>query len=123
VVTSGATFAVGTTTVSCTAVDGGANTSSAKSFTVSVRSASQQVITLQTNVQAVVNDSSTRTNLVSILQNAQAAIARGDTAGACDKMTSFISQVQAQSGKKIVKKTAEALITDGRRIKSALGCA
>jgi hypothetical protein len=85
-------------------------------------SPAQQLTRPQNSVQQVVADSPTRTNLVSLLQNVQAAIGRGDSAGACDKLTSFIRQVKAQSGKKIATLTATDLIADAQRIKAVLAC-
>jgi len=123
VVTSGATFAIGSTTVSCTATDGATNASTAKTFTVTVRGAGDQLAALLAKARDVVQDAPTRSNLVSIVQNAQASVAKGDTAGTCDKLASFISQVQAQSDKKIAKATADGLIVDARRITAVLGCA
>jgi hypothetical protein len=123
VVTSGATFAIGSTTVSCTATDGATNASTAKTFTVTVRGAGDQLAALLAKVRDVVQDAPTRSNLVSIVQNAQSSVAKGDTAGTCDKLTSFISQVRAQSDKKIAKAPADGLLVDARRITAVLGCA
>jgi hypothetical protein len=118
---SGATFAIGATTVTCSAADTRGNSRSG-TLTVTVKSASQQTSDLLTKVQSLPVDPTTRNNLVSIMQSAQTAIAKGDKAAACDKLTSFISQVQAQSGKKLATKTADGLIADAARIKAVLGC-
>jgi HYR domain-containing protein len=118
---SGDTLAIGTTTVARGAQDASGN-SSAGSFTVTVRGASQQMTDLVATVTKMPLDPPTRNNFRSISQNAQTAIANGDTARACDKLTSFISQVQALSGKKISAATAASLITDAERVKSVLGC-
>jgi hypothetical protein len=119
---SGSLFAIGTTTVTCSATDAHGNTAAPKTFTVTVENASQQVADLLAKVRALVIDPATRNNLISLLQNTQASLSKGDTAGACDKLTSFISQVQSQSGKKIAKADADALIVDAQRVKTVLGC-
>jgi len=107
--------------VTCTAKDTAGNQGSA-SFSVLVQSASQQLTNLLTAVQSVVIDAPTSKNLLSIIQNAQDSLAKGDTAGTCDKLSSFINQVQAQSGKKIAKATADGLLVDATRIKAVVGC-
>jgi hypothetical protein len=118
---SGSTFAIGTTTVTCSASDTRGNSASA-SFTVTVTSASQQMTALLTKVRNLPLDPVTRNNLISILQNANASIATGDIAGACDKLSSFIAQVKAQSGKKIATLAADDLIADAQRIRAVIGC-
>lgn len=117
----GSTFAIGTTTVTCSRTDAHGNTGT-QSFTVTVKGASQQLTDLQAKVQSLPLDPPTRKNLQSILQNAQAALGKGDIPAACDKLNSFINQVQAQSGKKIATPAADDLIVDARRIKAVLGC-
>ena len=118
---SGSTFAIGTNTVTCFRIDAAGNTGTA-SFTVTVKGTSQQMTDLQAKVQTLPLDPPTQKNLQSILQNAQAAVARGDTRPACGMLSSFINQVQAQSGKKIATPTANDLIVDAQRIMAVLGC-
>ena len=98
------------------------NTGSA-SFTVTVQSASAQLTDLQATVESLPLEPTTRKNLQSILQNAQAAAGKGNIPAACDKLTSFVSQVtQALSGKKIATPTADGLRSDVPRILVVLGC-
>jgi hypothetical protein len=120
--TSGSTFAIGSTTVTCSATDAAGNTGSAK-FTVVVKGGGTQLTELQNEVNKLTAvDSSTLKNLTSILANAQKAVAKKDLPSACDKLASFVSQVRAQSGKTIPASTADVLITDARRIMAVLGC-
>jgi hypothetical protein len=56
------------------------------------------------------------------LQDALAAIAVADTATACDSLTAFIKQCQAQSGKKLTAQQASQLINSANQIKGDLGC-
>ena len=118
---SGSTFAIGATTVTCSATDTAGNTGAA-TFTVTVRSGVTQLTALRGIVSGVRSDTGTLKNLTSVLANAQTALDRTDLASACDKLTSFVSQVRAQSGKKIPVATADALVTDARRIMAVLGC-
>ena len=114
---SGATFAIGTTTVSCSATDAAGNTGSA-SFSVSVRSAAQQLSLLGASVTGVGPGRSFASQVATI----QAAVAAGDTAGACSALRSFSSHVRAQSGKSISVATASGLLADAARIGAVIGC-
>ena len=118
---SGSTFGIGATMVNCSATDAAGNTGTA-SFTVTVKPASTQLTDLQAEVQSLPSDPTTRKNLLSILRNAQAAADKGDIPAACDKLTSFVSQVRALSGKKIATPAADDLLVDARRIMAVLGC-
>jgi len=88
---------------------------------VTVKGAGAQLTDLQAKVQSLQLDPATRKNVQSILQNAQAAVDKRNTP-ACDKLTSFVSQVQAQSGKKIATRAADGLLIDAQRIMAVLGC-
>jgi hypothetical protein len=56
------------------------------------------------------------------LNSAIAALADGDTAGACSALRAFISEVTAQTGKKITLVQAEMLIEEANSIRDLLGC-
>ncbi len=118
---AGSTFAIGTTTVTCSATDAAGNIGTA-TFTVTVTTASTQLTNLQAKVQSVQADPTTRKNLQRILYTAQEAVDKGDTLAACDKLTSFVSQVTALSGKKIATPIANGLLIDARRIMAVLRC-
>jgi hypothetical protein len=49
-------------------------------------------------------------------------VAANDTSGACATLGAFISEVNAQTGKKISRAQAASFITQARDIKAALGC-
>lgn len=66
--------------------------------------------------------SGTTNSLISKLQYALAASSAGDQATACDNLTSFINEVQAQKGKKLSPGQATQLITASYQIKTELGC-
>jgi FIMAH domain len=62
--------------------------------------------------------------LLKKLTNAQRNLDADDTAGACDKLASFIAQVGAQSGKKIDADDAEGLIDQAEAVRAdLLSCA
>lgn len=114
---SGSTFPVGTTVVNCTATDAAGNTGSAQ-FSVTVRGASDLLATLA----AAVGSSGPGASLRQKLANAQAAVLAGATADACDRLTAFMNEVRAQSGKKIAAANAAAWTAAAARIGAVLGC-
>jgi hypothetical protein len=60
--------------------------------------------------------------LITKLQDALAAISAGGTGTACDSLTAFINECQAQSGKKLTADQASQLINSANQIKTGLGC-
>lgn len=115
---SGSRFPIGTTTVSCTATDSRGNTSAPGTFQVTVQGATDQLGDLAGEVAGVGPGRS----LAAHVERARAALAAGDTAGACRALDSFLNEVQAQSGKQLTVAQAEALATDANRIKAVAGC-
>jgi hypothetical protein len=114
---SGSAFAIGATTVNCTASDSSSNSASA-SFTVHVKGAAEQLIDLRDAVKGVGPGRS----LADKVKDAQTALGRNDVPGTCSILGAFINEVKAQSGKKILPTTAAALVADATRIKTVLGC-
>ena len=113
----GSLFAIGTTTVNCTATDNSGNSSSG-SFTVSVKGASEQLADLASAVKGVGPGKS----LADTVAVARWFVAHRQPAAACVTLTAFNLEVRAQSGKKIPKAQAAALIADANRIMRVLGC-
>jgi len=64
----------------------------------------------------------TANSLITKLQTALAAIGASDTATACDSITDFINECQAQSGKKLTTEQSAQLISLARQLKTDLGC-
>ena len=64
----------------------------------------------------------TEGSLITKLQDTLAAIGASDTATACDSLTAFINECQAQSGKKLTADQASQLINSANQIKTELGC-
>ena len=113
---SGAVFAIGLTTVSCTSADTRGNVGTG-GFTVTVRSAAQIVVDLAAEAAGVGFGQGGN-----LLQNALASIASGNTGASCGQLGAFINQVQAQAGKKLSVSEAAALVAAANSAKAALGC-
>ena len=114
---SGTVFAVGTTTVTCTATDAAGNAATA-TFSVHVEGAAEQLADLAGSVTGVGPGKS----LVATVDIARVLLALGQPQAACVTLTAFTFEVQAQSGKKIPSGQAAALIGDATRVRQVLGC-
>ena len=115
----GSVFAVGTTTVSCTATDPDDTPSSvSQSFNLTVLGPAAQLTQLGQAVQGVGSGNS----LAAKVEQAQAQLAAGNTAGACATLTAFENEVQAQSGKKLSTAQADQLLAAAQQIQAASGC-
>jgi len=118
---SGATFPIGSTTVTCTATDAHGNTTSA-TFTVSVRGPAEELDALLAKVQGATADTPGK-SFQQIIAAAKASYAAGQVGDACAKLSDFVSAVNAQSGKKLTETVAADFVQDARRIQAAMGCA
>jgi len=118
---SGSLFPIGTTTVTCTAVDEAGNASSAQS-SVTVLGAQTQIADLSNSVGSLGLPSGTATSLTTKLDAALAAANAGDFATACVRLQDLINETQAQAGKKISTADAASLIAAAQRIRAVLGC-
>jgi hypothetical protein len=114
---SGTTFAIGTTTVTCTASDTAGNEAGA-SFDVHVRGADEQLGILFAAVAGVGPGSS----LAEKVQDARAALAAGVVHAACQELAAFANEVRAQSSKKLSATQAVVLGATARRILTVLSC-
>jgi hypothetical protein len=119
---SGSTFAIGTTAVTCRAVDGSANTNTC-TFSVRVKGAAEQINDLIALVQGLNLKSATANSLIVKLQAAASALSKGNIKGACGNLKDFISLVNAQKDKKqLTAAQADLLICEATRIRSVLDC-
>lgn len=91
-------------------------------FTFQLSSPVTQINDLIALVRSFHLQSALESSLVSKLQDALTALSAGNTATACASLTSFIKQVQTQSGKKITTQQATQLISSANAIKTNLGC-
>lgn len=115
---SASTFAIGTTTVTCTAGDSDDVTEAVATFNVHVKGAAEQLADLQGAVQSVGPGSS----LSDKVSEAEAELASGDVADACGTLAAFINEVQAQTGQSIPGAQAAALVAADQQIQAVLAC-
>jgi hypothetical protein len=114
---SGSTFAIGVTTVTCSvSAAGDLNSPWSETFTVNVLGAAAQLANLS------LSGVPPGTSLADKVTKAQAYLAANDTPDACRVLTGFINEVNAQTGKYISKAVANSLIASVTRIKAVLGC-
>jgi hypothetical protein len=91
-------------------------------FKTYVLSAAQAIADLQGLVTALDLPQGLTTALNSKLDEALAALAADDTAGACDSLQAFLNQVSAQNGKKLPGDQAQQLTDAANQIRATLGC-
>ena len=113
---SGSTFPIGSTTVSCTALDSAGNLASA-SFTVTVEGAAAQLADLA----AAAAGRGPGTSLADKVAQAAALLAAGDPSGAREALVAFENQVSAQVGKTLTAADAAALGSASARIRAVVG--
>jgi hypothetical protein len=112
---SGTVFAIGSTTVVCSAVDEAGNTTSA-SFVVHVRGPDEQLARLELAVAGVGPGRS----LIAKVQQVRAALTAGDADRASSLLVAFEHEVAAQSGKSIEPHVALTLVETARRLRAVL---
>lgn len=113
---SGATFAVGTTLVACTASDAAGNTVDG-SFSVTVRSPAEMTSNLSQPAASYNAPQS-----VNLLGNVLTQASQGNLSAACNNLNAFMNQTGAQAGKKLTSSQAAELITAATQLQSALAC-
>ncbi len=118
---SGSTFAIGTTTVSCTATDASSNTTS-KSFQITVLGAVDQLNSLINRVKGMTIEPGFKSELLNRLNNGLSALKAKTTAKACSELAKFLEGVNSKSGKKILAGNAATLTSDANRIRAVLAC-
>lgn len=116
---SGSTFAIGQTTVICTATDTDGDKSSpvSGSFTITVRGAADQL----TDLCAASAGVGPGRSLADKCAAAQSALAAGQGSNARDILAAYINEVSAQSGKKIPAAAAAKLIGTATQISAVIG--
>jgi hypothetical protein len=119
--TSGSVFAVGTTIVSCTASDDAGNSANG-TFNIIVKGAGEQIIDLTILVKRFNFPNGTENSLLVKLQNAFTKLTRGDNAGACSQLRAFMSEVEAQSNKKLTAGQTNQILAAANRIRTVIGC-
>lgn len=119
--TSCPTSTAGTRTVRGKVIDQDGDTQS-YTATVSVQSAQQGTTDLRGAITTAPLSPDIRKALLSKLDAALRAIAKGNTATACTALADFMNQVRAQSGKAIETATADAWLLTANQLRTALGC-
>ena len=116
---SGSTFPIGTTTVTCRAIDGASHTNSC-TFTVHVTSATEQAAAAIGDLGV---DPKLTSSLTHKLNNINKKIADGKVDAACKQLAKYIKYVTKQRTKgKLTEEQADALISDAEGIRAVLGC-
>ena len=113
---SGSIFPAGTTTVNSQATDIGGNVTPC-SFTVHVKSAAEQLQDLLLMVEGLPPGESLESKVRVALND----VTTGQP-GACGVLADFMSEVKAQSGKKLTVAQANSLLAVAARIRAVLGC-
>jgi hypothetical protein len=116
---SGSLFPLLRTTVNCAATDASGKTATAR-FDVLVKDANLQLADLQELIRSwnVEGGSSLLDKLASV----QRFLDAGKTRQACENLSSFKSQVNAQKGKTLTPQQATELLNRATRIATLLGC-
>ena len=120
---SGSTFAIGTTTVTCTASDSDdTNSPVSGSFQVVVVGASGQVTSTISLVNSFGLPADIQAGFDTQLQAVQTDLTNNNPAQACSDLTAFINHVQAQSGKHLTVSQANQLLAAAKQVQAVLGC-
>jgi hypothetical protein len=113
---SGSTFSVGMTTVTCSATDAHGNAASA-ALKVTVLNPSQITSNL---ISAAANVNFQQGS--GLLQNALQSLGNGNITAACNQLSAFMNEVQAQSSKSLSIADATAFTNSAANARAALGC-
>lgn len=115
----GTTFAIGTTKVTCTVTDtdGDANSPVSQSFDVTVRGAPEQLAALCAASDGVGPGKSLATKCGA----AQEALSAGQDSEALSFLAAYVSEVNAQTGKKLSPGSASNLAAAAQQIAAVIG--
>jgi CSLREA domain-containing protein len=109
-------FAIGVTTVGCTAADARGNTT-AGAFDITVRSPAEMTANLLNAV-----NSYGFTQVDRLLRSVLLQISRSNVTAACNQLRAFTNQVNAQAGKTLTAAQVSELTAATSGIQAALGC-
>jgi hypothetical protein len=115
---SGGMFPIGVTTVTCSATDpDDVPPTVSTAFTVTVKSAAQQLGDLLNKVHGLAGGA-----LTQLVMAIQGQLSAGRIIPACNLFRSFIGQVRGRTGAGITTTQAQQLIADATRIATVMGC-
>jgi hypothetical protein len=120
---SGSTFAIGDTTVACTATDVSGNSSTA-TFAIQVLNATEQLLELQAVIEGYHLEHGRGSDLTRYLNAAVKYLARGETERARQQVDQFLATVGRGAAKIppwLSSSQAAALTEAGHRIRAVLG--
>jgi uncharacterized repeat protein (TIGR03803 family) len=117
---SGGIFAIGDTTVTCTATDAASNQATC-TFTVHVNGAAEQINSLIVLVQSLGLQPGIATSLCVKLQIAAKKLDRGSLEAACGNLGAYLNEANAQKGKALTAAQADLLNAEATRIRAVLG--
>ncbi|HEV2901845.1 MAG TPA: HYR domain-containing protein, partial [Gaiellaceae bacterium] len=119
---SGSTFAIGVTTVRCTATDNAGNSSQAN-FTVTVKGPVQQIVDLIDKTLAFMDQPQLEATLKAQLQAVVAALVANRPTVVCGLLNTYIAAVKAAPARAGLTPAQKAeLVADANRIKTVVGC-
>jgi hypothetical protein len=119
---SGSTFAIGTTTVSCTATDAAGNSAST-SFTVRVKGAPEQLADMIDKIRAMKGLAPMSASLRGYLETVAACVIAKKKAQACLGITWFAAGIRlAVAYRYLTPAQGSDLTADALRIKAVIGC-
>jgi hypothetical protein len=118
---SGSTFAIGDTTVGCSATDKAGNTGTA-TFGVHVKGADEQLADLRARIDGMSMDATLKTRLVAQLDDTRKQLAASRPNAVCGGLADFAASVTKESGKRLTAEQAERLAADATRIRGVVGC-
>ncbi len=118
---SGNVFAIGVTTVNCTATDVAGN-SATGSFTIRVRGAGEQITLLSNKTVAYVGPPALEAALTATLRAAATALAAGRRPVACTALALYVATVRLTPTNVLSAAQKSDLIGDATRIRTVSGC-
>ena len=119
----GSTFAIGSSSVNCSARDA-AGTSATGNFSVTILGAAAQLSNLEALLRGFGLPAGMLRSLDAKLSEALAQLGRGKRGeAACHALNAFLKEVGARSGKQLPASQAGRLTADAVRIRSVLACA
>ncbi|CAN5759358.1 hypothetical protein BH23CHL2_BH23CHL2_06830 [soil metagenome] len=118
---SGSTFPIGTTVVSCAAIDSTGNHSEG-TFTVTVLGASEQFTELSQFIETLELSGGTENALQTQLDVAQKHLENGQQQAACTLLAVFDHHVEIQASDQLTGEQVAQLLSASQRVQAVIGC-